>query len=77
MWKNEIEAYLSHLASNVKVSASTQKQAMNSILFFYCEVLDILSTEQLENNIQFFGQEYFFLLLKIRLPAGLLRIKIC
>jgi len=32
MGKNEIEAYLSHLATKSNVSASTQKQAMNSIL---------------------------------------------
>jgi hypothetical protein len=41
MGKNEIEAYLSHLATKANVSASTQKQAMNSILFLYREVLDI------------------------------------
>jgi len=41
MGKNEIEAYLSHLATKANVSASTQKQATNSILFLYREVLDI------------------------------------
>jgi hypothetical protein len=41
MGKNEIEVYLSHLATKANVLASTQKQAMNSILFLYREVLDI------------------------------------
>jgi integrase len=45
--KNEIEAYLSYLATHQKVSASTQKQAMNSILFLYREVLDM----RVEENI--------------------------
>lgn len=35
----EIEAFLSHLAVNLKVSASTQKQAFNALLFLYREVL--------------------------------------
>lgn len=41
MRKKEIEAYLSHLAIHSHVSASTQRQAMNSILFFYRDVLNI------------------------------------
>jgi site-specific recombinase XerD len=41
MGKNEIDAYLSPLATKANVSASTQKKAMNSILFLYREVLDI------------------------------------
>ena len=41
MGKKEIEAYLSHLAIHSHVSASTQRQAMNSILFLYREVLYI------------------------------------
>lgn len=40
MGKPEIERYLSHLAINRAVSASTQAQAMNAILFLYRHVLD-------------------------------------
>jgi hypothetical protein len=39
MGKDEIEAYLSHLATNRNVSASTQNQAFNALLFLYREVL--------------------------------------
>jgi integrase len=35
----EIEAFLSHLAVDLKVSASTQNQAFNALLFLYREVL--------------------------------------
>jgi integron integrase len=35
----EIEAFLSHLAVDLKVSASTQNQAFNALLFLYKEVL--------------------------------------
>lgn len=41
MGKTEIEAYLSHLATHGKVSASTQRQALNAIIFLYKHVLDI------------------------------------
>jgi integron integrase len=37
----EIETYLSHLASGEKVSAATQRQALNAIVFLYKHVLDI------------------------------------
>ncbi|MCP3848870.1 MAG: integron integrase, partial [Gammaproteobacteria bacterium] len=37
----EIEAYLSHLAVERKVSASTQNQALSAILFLYQEILEI------------------------------------
>lgn len=37
----EIEAFLSHLAQEVNVSASTQNQAFNAILFLYRNVLKI------------------------------------
>ncbi len=40
MGKVEIDAFLSHLATNLRVSASTQNQAFNAILFLYREVLD-------------------------------------
>lgn len=36
-----IEAYLTHLAVNRKVSASTQNQALSALLFLYKQVLEI------------------------------------
>lgn len=39
--KPEIEAFLTHLAVNRKVSASTQNQALNAILFLYKQVLNV------------------------------------
>ena len=41
MGRPEIEAFLSHLATDLKVSASTQNQAFNAILFLYRHVLKI------------------------------------
>ena len=41
MGKFEIEAFLTHLAVKRHVSASTQNQALNAILFMYCQVLNI------------------------------------
>ena len=41
MDKSEIEAFLSHLAVNRRVSASTQNQALNAIVFLYKSVLNI------------------------------------
>ena len=40
MGKSEIEAFLSHLAVNLKVSSSTQNQAFNAVLFLYNQVLN-------------------------------------
>jgi site-specific recombinase XerD len=40
MGKSEIEAFLSHLATHRKVSASTQRQALNALVFLYKHVLD-------------------------------------
>lgn len=37
----DIEAFLSHLATEDKVTASTQRQALNAIVFLYKNVLDI------------------------------------
>ena len=37
----DVDAYLSHLATDREVSASTQNQALHAILFLYKEVLDI------------------------------------
>ncbi|MEE4245857.1 MAG: integron integrase [Kangiellaceae bacterium] len=41
MGKNEIGAFLTHLAANLHVSPSTQNQALCAILFLYRHVLDI------------------------------------
>lgn len=41
MGAREVEAFLSHLAVNKSVSASTQNQAKAAILFLYKQVLDI------------------------------------
>ena len=38
MSKNEIEVFLSHLTSQVKVSALTQCQELNAIVFLYLKV---------------------------------------
>ena len=46
MGKREIEDFLSHLATDLKVSASTQRQALNAIIFLYRQVLDINIDEQ-------------------------------
>lgn len=48
MGKLEIEAFLSHLATDLKVSASTQRQALNAIVFLYRNVLDLDISEQIE-----------------------------
>jgi integrase len=39
MGSKEIEAFLSHLATKLKVSSSTQNQAFNALLFLYREFL--------------------------------------
>jgi integrase len=41
MGAGEIERWLSHLATDGKVAAATQRQALNAIIFLYREVLDI------------------------------------
>lgn len=41
MSASEVEAFLTHLAVERKVSASTQNQARSALLFLYREVLDI------------------------------------
>ena len=46
--KNEIERFLSYLASERNVAAATQNQAMNAILFLYKRVLDIPIEDQIE-----------------------------
>ena len=37
----DVERYLSHLATNEKVAASTQKQALNAIVFLYRDVIKV------------------------------------
>lgn len=49
MNKREIEDFLSHLATHLKVSASTQRQALNAIVFLYRNVLDIDISEDIEH----------------------------
>jgi len=41
MGENEIEAFLTHLAVDLKVASSTQNQAFNALLFLYRQVLKI------------------------------------
>ena len=48
MGKKEIEAFLSYLATQEHVSASTQRQALNAIIFLYRSVLDQPIEEQIE-----------------------------
>jgi integron integrase len=48
MGKTEIEAFLSHLAIKQNVSASTQRQALNAIIFLYNKVLFLPLNESLE-----------------------------
>ena len=43
----DIERFLSHLATVGKVSASTQKQALNALVFLYRDVLDKPLAEQI------------------------------
>ena len=39
MRRHEIEAFLTHLAVDLKVASSTQNQALSAIFFFYRDVL--------------------------------------
>lgn len=41
MGKSEIESFLSHLAVQQEVAASTQSQALNALVFLYKHVLDL------------------------------------
>lgn len=43
----DIERFLSHLATEVKVSASTQRQALNALVFLYRDVLDKPVSEEI------------------------------
>ena len=48
MGKTHIEAFLSHLATQGQVSTSTQRQALNAIIFLYRHILDQPIEDQLE-----------------------------
>ena len=52
MGKKEVEGFLSHLASRGKVSASTQRQALNAIVFLYRSVLD----QPIQGDIELSGR---------------------
>ncbi|MBI5184205.1 MAG: integron integrase [Nitrospinae bacterium] len=43
----DVEKFLSHLATQGQVSASTQRQALNALIFLYREVLDISLEEKI------------------------------
>ena len=67
MGKVKVEAFLTYLAVERKVSASTQNQAFNAILFLYREVLD----QPLENVQAFHAKQSTYLpLLKATDPYG-------
>jgi integron integrase len=48
MGKKEIDAFLSHLATDLHAAAATQRQALNAIIFLYRRVLDQPIEGQLE-----------------------------
>ena len=51
MGKKEFEAFLTHLAVNRKVSASTQNQAFNALLFLYRKVLQIDIDDDIQASV--------------------------
>ena len=51
MTAEDLETYLTYLAAEGKVAASTQNQALSAILFLYKEVLDM----PIETNFKFIG----------------------
>jgi len=52
MGKAEIETFLSHLAVDRNVAASTQNQAFNGLLFLYNQVLDLSLVNQNINALR-------------------------
>jgi len=48
MGKNEIEHFLSHMATHNNVSSATQRQATSAIIFLYNEVLHLPITDQIQ-----------------------------
>ncbi|MCF6249649.1 MAG: phage integrase N-terminal SAM-like domain-containing protein [Methylococcaceae bacterium] len=49
MGELEIESFLSHLASERKVSVSTQRQALNAIVFLYIKVFELSVAEDIDH----------------------------
>lgn len=47
MGAKQVEAFLNHLATSEKVSATTQRQALNGILFLYKHVFNIELAESM------------------------------
>lgn len=47
MGEKEIESFLSHLATDKEVSAATQRQALNAIVFLYRQVLGVPLSEDI------------------------------
>ena len=45
--EKDIEKFLSYLATDVNIVASTQRQALNALIFLYRQVLDIPLTEKI------------------------------
>ena len=48
MGSMEVEAFLTHLAVDWNVSASTQNQALSSLVFLYRDILDIELSKQMK-----------------------------
>ena len=66
MGATEVEAFLTHLAVDGKVSASTQNQALSALLFLYKEVLAV-DLPWLDNVVRAKRPQ--------RLPVVLIRMK--
>jgi len=58
MGKFEIEQFLSYLATHRKVSASTQNQAFNALMFLYNQVLELPLVEKILGS-RYWGQYPF------------------
>jgi methylglyoxal synthase len=56
MGKFKIERFLSHLAVNRNVAASTQNQAFNAIMFLYKKVLDMPMDLDIRARVQLRGK---------------------
>ena len=52
MGESEIEAYLSHLTTNRRVTASTQRQALNALVCLYEPVITSHTKVQLSLSIK-------------------------
>ena len=53
--ERKIEAFLTDLALTAKVSATTQNQAMNALVFLYRKVLELPLEERIEGFLAVFG----------------------